>query len=133
MRHLCWLTYNSSRYRLYQTDNQTDYNWVYEGLSCKFDVNGRDTYYQFPIHLCIASDTLLDEFNRCSNDLTSFASYQEFADFYADTGLYRFTAKDNSIVLLDYTDPLLNDTDFEIFPVTITFSETNGVTNISVE
>lgn len=125
------ISYGNSRYRMYQT-SRTSYNWSFEGLSYKLRVkSGNHSYYQFPIYLCQVTDTVIDEFNQLKGDITSnVATYQDFVDFYTNTGLYRFTAQDDTIVLLGYANGVMHRND-TLFPLTISFTEAGGTLTIT--
>ncbi|KPU42694.1 hypothetical protein OXPF_37480 [Oxobacter pfennigii] len=121
------VSYGNSRYRMYQTNGKW-YNWCFEGLSYKFN----NYYYQFPIYLCQSADTVIDEFNNSPNELTSVADYEDFVDFYTDSGLYRFTAREGTIVLLGYVNEAMQNEGLP-FPLTMNFTETDGILTITIQ
>lgn len=124
------ITYKNSFYRIYKISGKW-YDWCYEGMSCRFDGKG---YYQFPIYLCENSDASLDKFNNCFSELKTSASFTDFVDFYNDSGVYRFAAEENKIILMGFNDEKLSTEETAtLFPLTIIFSTDKNALNIKIE
>jgi len=136
------ISYGESRFLLYQVEEEW-YNWCFSGQSVKASINREFAafqYIQFPLHLCDNSIQVTGMFNDLEGDLTSQATYQDFVDFYLDSGFYRFTATENVITLTGYADSDDNNFDDQgnlcnsWFPIQIIFTtDDDGVLTITFE